>query len=216
MDDFELAVIQSYSSLKRSAYGLAREHELAEDLVQDTVLSALAKRHLFTPGSNLKAWLYTILRNRFFTLKRKRREVEDPEGFLEANLSVAASQHDHLEYLEAQEIVSDLPKHFRDAVLLASEGFSYQEMATTLQVAEGTVKSRVARGRKMLSQIASGEVTAKKSVDEKIIFPISRSATSPIKLPPPKIILPNVPAERFLLIRANLQRQPVQIYRLAK
>jgi RNA polymerase sigma-70 factor (ECF subfamily) len=210
MDDFESAVIQHYQSLKRSAYGLAREHELAEDLVQDTVLSALKGRHLFTPGSNLKAWLYTILRNRFFTLKRKRREVEDPEGLLEANLSVQASQHDHLEYLEARQIVSDLPKHFKDAVLLASEGFSYQEMATTLQVAEGTVKSRVARGRKMLSQIASGETINQKRKDE----------IKKIYLPPVRVVASVrqrlIPAGRLCLIGRDLRQQTVQIYRFAK
>src|SRR5690606_19529748 len=70
MDDFESAVVQHYQFLVKSALSFTREHSLSQDLVQDTVLSALAKRHLFVPGTNLKAWLYTILRNRFFTIKR--------------------------------------------------------------------------------------------------------------------------------------------------
>lgn len=211
MDEFESDVLKHYSSLKRSAYKFAKDHDFTEDLVQDTVLTALAKRNQFTPGTNLKGWLYTILRNRFFTLKRKRREVEDPEGLLEANLSVAANQHDRLEYLEAQEIVSHLPAHFRDAVMLATDGFSYQEIAATLNIAEGTVKSRVSRGRKMLTCIASGEMSACEYEVKKTVSSTSR-ATAPSVI----TLLPNVPAERFQLIRANLQVQMVQVYRFVK
>lgn len=212
MDDFESAVVQHYQFLVKSALSFTREHSLSQDLVQDTVLSALAKRHLFVPGTNLKAWLYTILRNRFFTIKRKHRETEDPEGFLEARLSVQPNQHDHLEYLETQEIISDLPEAFKQAVILAGNGFSYKEMATTLQVAEGTVKSRVARGRKLLSQIVSGELP----------LPNKERRAKAISIAPrPSIAVPSVqtkliPAEQFNLIGRDLRQQKVQIYRFAK
>ncbi|MBP6924654.1 MAG: sigma-70 family RNA polymerase sigma factor [Candidatus Pacebacteria bacterium] len=215
MDDFESAVIQHYQFLRRSAYTLAQAHHTAEDLVQDTVFAALAKRHLFQPGTDLKAWLYTILRNKFFSLKRKRREAEDPEGFLEASLSTQPNQHDRLEYLEALEIVSRLPRINRDAVMLASEGFTYQEMATTLDVVIGTVKSRVGRGRKLLTQIANGEVPPPRKR-----FSIKGSSKKVTRQPllknSPTVALPFIPAERFMLIGADLKQQTVRVYRIEK
>lgn len=212
MDDFESAVVQHYPFLVKSALSLTRERSLSEDLVQDTVLSALAKRHLFVSGTNLKAWLYTILRNRFLTLKRKHRETEDPEGLLEANLSVPPNQHDRLEYLEAQEIVSNLPEGQQKAVILAGEGFSYEEMATTLGIALGTVKSRVARGRKLLSQLVSGERTLPNKVrGAKTIFIAPRA-----RITVPSIQRAPIPVEQFNLIGRDLRQQKVQIYRFAK
>lgn len=215
MDDFESAIIQHYQFLRRSAYALAREHNLTEDLVQDTVLAALAKKHLFLPGTNLRAWLYTILRNRFFTLKRKRREVEDPEGFLEASLSIQPNQHDRLEYLETLEILSQLPEANRDAVRLAGEGFTYQEMATALNVVEGTVKSRVGRGRKLLTQIVNGEIAIPKRTRAKGLFPVSVPAKTTVNKLLPQTI-PFVPAEQFQLIGADLRQRTVRVYRIAK
>ena len=140
---------------------LARFRDLVDqevscgDLVQDTVLKALSKRESFQEGTNLRAWLFTILRNNFFSTHRKKgREVEDAEGAHAATMVSIPDQHDKLVHQDLQAALARLSPDQRDVIILVgAEGLSYDEAAAALGCAVGTVKSRVNRARNRLAEL---------------------------------------------------------------
>jgi len=127
----------------------------AEDLVQDTLLKGWQHRARFQPGTNLNAWLFTILRNIFYSDHRKRvREVEDQDGSYAARLATAPHQGDRLDVEDLQSALAKLPPDQREAlVLVGAEGVSYEEAATIMGCKVGTVKSRVSRARGRLAEL---------------------------------------------------------------
>lgn len=126
----------------------------AEDLVQDTFMRAWAARNSFEEGTNMKAWVFTILRNKFLSeYRHRRREVEDPEGLYEAGLSEAPRQSDTMELQDVLQLVDKLPVEQRETVHLFLMGHTYTEMANMLGCREGTVKSRIFRARTMLTAL---------------------------------------------------------------
>jgi RNA polymerase sigma-70 factor (ECF subfamily) len=127
----------------------------ADDLVQDTLVRALANIDSFEPGTNLPAWLFTILRNLFRSEYRKRRrEVEDTEGRFAAMLSTRPEQTGRVEFKELQQALARIPADQREAVILVgASGFSYEEAAEICACAVGTIKSRVNRARTKLAEI---------------------------------------------------------------
>jgi RNA polymerase sigma-70 factor (ECF subfamily) len=129
--------------------------ERADDLVQETLVKALAHLGSFTPGSNMIAWLYTILRNEFYSQYRKRRlEVQDEDGEHAARLRTPAVQEDHIHFLELGEAMERLrPEHREALILVSASGLSYDDAATLCDCAVGTMKSRVSRARVRLSEI---------------------------------------------------------------
>ncbi len=156
-DRFARALLQHLDALYSFAWWLAHRREEIEDLVQETCLRALRSAHQFQPGTNLKAWLFSILKHEWFRRAGlARREVSsdpspDHKGLLdrkgggEAELLQAALREDLDAALRA------LPEEYRSAVLLFDlYGFSLKETAEILAVPDGTVKSRLARGRQML------------------------------------------------------------------
>ncbi len=127
----------------------------ADDIVQDTIVNALQAQHQFTPGTNLKAWLFTILRNEFYSQMRKRgREVQDSDGIMTERLAVHPSQHGKLDLADFRNALEKLPEDQREAVvLIGASGFSYEEAAVICNCAVGTIKSRVSRARTRLQEI---------------------------------------------------------------
>lgn len=138
------------------AYGVSLGGSLsaADDLVQETLVKAWAHRTSFVPGTNLRAWLFTILRNTFRSQRRKLgREIGD-DGHFADRLSTPARQHGHLELVALKHALTKLPDEQREALVLVGVlGCSYQEAATICAVAVGTVKSRVNRARRRLAQL---------------------------------------------------------------
>jgi RNA polymerase sigma-70 factor (ECF subfamily) len=129
----------------------------ADDLVQETLLRALANIDSFQPGTNMAAWLFTILRNHFRSEYRKRRrEVEDSDGHYAETLKTQPAQLGHVEFREFREALAKLPSDQREAlVLVGASGFSYEEAAHICECAVGTIKSRVNRARTRLAELMS-------------------------------------------------------------
>jgi RNA polymerase sigma-70 factor (ECF subfamily) len=127
--------------------------ERADDLVQETVMKALANIRSFVPGTNITGWLYTILRNEFYSEYRKRRrEVQDEDGFHSAKLISNPDQDEHIHFLELQDAMNLLrPEHREALILISASGLSYEDAAALCDCAVGTMKSRVNRARARLA-----------------------------------------------------------------
>ena len=147
-----LAVLPDLRAFSRS---LAVNPCRADDLVQETLLKAWQNQHRFLPGSNLKAWLFTILRNQFYTECRKRkREVEDADGVAAARLTALPDQVDRIELQQVWSKLAKLPPLQREALLLIGmHGMTYEAAAELIGCETGTVKSRVSRGRALLPDL---------------------------------------------------------------
>jgi RNA polymerase sigma-70 factor (ECF subfamily) len=142
-------------NLRAFAFSLTNDPVRVDDLVQDTFLRAWANIDRFERGSNLGAWLFTILRHAFYTEYRKRRhEVEDPIGVHAARLKVLPDQDAALTMAELRAALAHLPHESREALLLVgAEGLTYEEVARVQGVAVGTIKSRVHRARAQLAAL---------------------------------------------------------------
>lgn len=141
-------------NLRAFARSLSGSSDTADDLVQEALVKAWSARSSFAEGTNLKAWLFTILRNTFLSQKRKQKwEAEDVDGEGAARLSVKAGQPGHMDMIDFQRAFSALPSDQREALLLiGAEGFSYEDAALMCGCAVGTMKSRVNRARTRLAQ----------------------------------------------------------------
>ena len=158
--DFEQAAMPYVDSLYNTAYRMTRNSEDAEDLVQETYLKAFRAQAQFERGTNLKAWLFTILHNTFRNLRRHdvRNPVDVDSETVEQAADLAAQEHTPEQLLtratldaDLQAALDALPETFRQAVWLRDvEEFSYAEIARIIGVPIGTVMSRISRGRKLL------------------------------------------------------------------
>jgi RNA polymerase sigma-70 factor (ECF subfamily) len=148
-------ILASVPSLRAFAISLSGNGDRADDLVQETLLRAIANIDSFQPGSNLPAWLFTILRNLFRSdYRKRRREVEDAEGNYAKTLKTQPSQGAHLEFEEFRAALEKLPQDQREAlILVGASGFSYEDAAAICGCAVGTIKSRVNRARSKLSAL---------------------------------------------------------------
>jgi RNA polymerase sigma-70 factor, ECF subfamily len=151
------ALVAAIPNLRAFAVSLTGDHHLANDLVQETLLKAWTHREKFEPGTNLRAWLFTILRNSYFSeFRKRRREVQDVDGEAAARLSTPPAQHGHLDLEDFKRALAQLSSDHREALLLVgAEGFSYEEAAEICGCAIGTVKSRVNRARVRLAELMS-------------------------------------------------------------
>jgi RNA polymerase sigma-70 factor (ECF subfamily) len=150
--DVMLAAVPNLRAFARSLSGNV---DRADDLVQGTLLRAIASINSFKPGTNMSAWLFTILRNLFRSEYRKRRrEVEDVDGSYAASLKSPPEQHSRLEFKELSDALPKLPFVQREALLLVgASGFSYDEAAAICETPVGTIKSRVNRARIQLAEL---------------------------------------------------------------
>jgi len=147
-------ILKAIPHLRAFAISLTSDMDRADDLVQEAILRALGNLDKFTPGTNMQAWLFIILRNHFRTdYRKRRREVEDPDGTYAENLATAPAQNGHLDLKDLRTALIKLPVEQREAVLLVAGGISYDEAARICGVAIGTIKSRVNRARSSLAQL---------------------------------------------------------------
>lgn len=145
-------------SLRAFARGLCGDRDFADDLVQEAMTRAWAARSSYTPGTNFRAWMFMILRNRYFTTIRKNaRSVSwDPE-VAERVLVSPADQEDRLHLQDVEIALQKLPKEQREVLLLiGANGMSYEEAMEIVGCAMGTIKSRLARGRAALALLING------------------------------------------------------------
>ena len=144
-------------SLRAFAISLCGNVDRADDLVQEALLRALTNIESFEPGTNMPAWLFTILRNQFRSEYRKRRrEVEDANGKYAENLKSLPEQPGQIEFAEFRRALGHLPQDQREAlILIGASGFSYEEAAKICGCAVGTIKSRVNRARTRLGDMLS-------------------------------------------------------------
>ena len=156
---FKTDLLGTIPSLRAFAVSLTQNADKADDLVQETLVKAWDKHESFQPGTNLKAWLFTILRNEFYSQVRKRgREVEDAEGAYAARLASQPAQNGHMDLKDFRSALAKLPDDQREAlILVGASGFSYEEAANICGCAVGTIKSRVNRARTRLADLLSIE-----------------------------------------------------------
>ena len=154
-DRFKTELLASLGSLRAFAVSLCGNRDKADDLVQETVVKAWAKQDSFAIGTNMKAWLFTILRNEFYGQMRKSgREVSDPEDYFTNNMSQHPEQPGKMDLADFQKALTELPDDQREAIILVgASGFSYEEAAKVCGCAVGTIKSRVSRARSTLQDV---------------------------------------------------------------
>jgi RNA polymerase sigma-70 factor (ECF subfamily) len=160
MEDPREAMLPLVRQLRAYAYALAQHQDLADDLVQDTLMLALNSWHRFEPGTNLKGWLFEILRNRFLSvISRKHVRSEVASESLEHLASVPAFQEKAIEVHEFKQAFARLsPTHREVLVLHAVHGLPYEEIAALCGCEIGTVKSRINRARNLLKGMLLGEL----------------------------------------------------------
>lgn len=172
--DFHRELVAALPGLRQQAMALTRRAADADDLVQAAVTNALAARSSFLPGTNFRAWLARILRNRFLSNIRARREsvaIEDAEPHY---LAISGSQESSLAVSELRRHMARLSEDQRLALLMiAVQGASYEEAAEALAVPVGTVKARVSRARRQLQIWLLGEES-----EEQVRRPAPRPANS--------------------------------------
>ena len=152
---FKDGLLAAIPNLRAFAISLCGTADKADDLVQETLVRAWDKQASFQPGTNLRAWLFTILRNEFYSQMRKRgREVSDADGALTVAMATHPEQAGKLDMQDFQAALAELPDDQREAIILiGATGLSYEEAAEICECAVGTVKSRVSRARKRLSEL---------------------------------------------------------------
>ena len=157
--EFSQALISNADYLRPFAITLTRDTETAKDLLQETMYRALANKEKYNSGTNIKAWLYTIMRNIFINDYRRRSKQNtifdsSPNDFLldHNQPRIANDAESVLAIKEVQAAVHQLPQIFRDPFLLYFEGYKYNEIAGILTEPLGTIKSRIHFARKLLKQ----------------------------------------------------------------
>jgi len=145
-------------SLRSFARGLCGWRDMADDLAQDAMVRGWAARRSFTPGTNFRAWMFMILRNQFYTTIRKDKRMTswDPE-VAERVLVEAPAQQDAIHVADVAKALQKLPPEQREVlIMVGANGVSYEEAAEVIGCAVGTIKSRLARGRKALALLIDG------------------------------------------------------------
>lgn len=152
---FRELLIAEIPGLRAFAASLCGSMQPVDDLVQDTLLKAWSHSTSFEMGSNLRAWLFTILRNTYFSsYRRQGRELQDTDGLIEERLSVSGSQEASLDLADFRNALTKLPVEQREVlIMVGASGLSYEEAATICGVAVGTIKSRVNRARVRLAEL---------------------------------------------------------------
>jgi RNA polymerase sigma-70 factor, ECF subfamily len=148
-------LVQHLPALRAFALSLTRNSSSADDLVQDTIEKAWTNLSRFEPGTNMRAWLFTIQRNTFYSDRRKAKfEVPDVDGHFAAALSEKPAHDGRLAFKDFRVAFNKLPDEQREAlILVGASGFSYEEAAEMCGCAVGTIKSRANRGRKRLAEL---------------------------------------------------------------
>lgn len=159
MGEFDLLIQDQIPRLRRYARALLRDSARADDLVQDTLERAWGRFSLWRRGSDLRAWLFTIMHNNFVNQIRSAQVRQDELIWDEEapEIPVRATQNDNLEMNDLHDAIARLPSEYREVVLLVGlEQMKYEEVAKVLGVPLGTVMSRLSRGRERLRSLLEG------------------------------------------------------------
>lgn len=148
-------LVDHIPALRAFALGLTRNAANADDMVQDTIVKAWTKIDTFQVGSNMRSWLFTILRNTYYSdFRKKRREVADSDGAMASQLSEKPAHDGRLNLADFERAFNTLPAEQREALLLVGAlGETYESAAATIGIAVGTVKSRTNRARARLAEM---------------------------------------------------------------
>lgn len=171
-------IVTHLKPMRAFAMSLTRDMARADDLVQDTVVKAWTNIDKFTVGTNMRAWLFTILRNTFYSERRKaKREVADVDGAMTERMAEKPAHDGHLALTDFRRAFEQLPAEQREAlILVGAQGFAYEEAAQMCGCAVGTVKSRANRGRKRLAEMLHmREDEAMELTDQATVAVISRN-----------------------------------------
>ena len=169
-NNFRDDLVAEIKNLRAFAISLSGSVSLADDLVQETLLRAWSKSDKFQPGTSLRAWLLTILRNIYYSNYRKRaREVQDSEGAYARRLTVSGDQESHLDLEDFRKALTKLPAEQREVLtLVGASGLSYEEAAAICQVEIGTIKSRLSRARAKLVELLALEDTSEGYIERRL------------------------------------------------
>ena len=148
-------LVEHLPALRAFAISLTRNPSIADDMVQDTIVKAWTNIEKFEVGTNMRAWLFTILRNTYYSNRRKsKREVADVDGVITENLAEKPAHDGHMQMADFRRALNMLSDEQREALLLVgASGFSYEEAAGMCGVAVGTIKSRINRARSQLADL---------------------------------------------------------------
>ncbi|NVD45059.1 sigma-70 family RNA polymerase sigma factor [Qipengyuania atrilutea] len=166
--DFKQELTQVVPHLRAFARGLCGRADMADDLVQETMLKAWAAQQRFEPGTSMRAWTFVILRNAYLTdMRRNRFRGEYDEGVAERILTAPAGQEEPIHLSDMHRALLTLPPERREALLLVGAGgFSYEEAAEICGCAIGTIKSRVGRARAALTSMLTDGDIPKRHIDD--------------------------------------------------
>ena len=174
-------LVEHLPAMRAFAISLTRNASVADDMVQDTLVKAWTNIEKFEVGSNMRAWLFTILRNTYYSSRRKsNREVADVDGVITDNLAEKPAHDGHMQMAEFRRALAQLNDEQREALLLVgASGFSYEEAAEMCGVAVGTIKSRTNRARAQLAKmLGHHEDEAMELTDDATMSVISASKTA--------------------------------------
>ncbi|KIN62942.1 RNA polymerase sigma-70 factor [Sulfitobacter noctilucicola] len=148
-------LVEHLPAMRAFAISLTRNGSIADDMVQDTLVKAWTNIEKFEVGTNMRAWLFTILRNTYYSNRRKaKREVADVDGVFTESLAEKPAHDGHMQMADFRRALLQLKDEQREALLLVgASGFSYEEAAEMCGVAVGTIKSRTNRARAQLAEI---------------------------------------------------------------
>lgn len=154
---FRDGLVDMIPILRAFARSLCGQRDLADDLAQETLAKAWQARDKFQLGTNLKAWLFVILRNEFYSNHRRAKTAADyNSAFAHTGEGAEAEQHARLDLTDLMRAFSQLPSEQKEALILTASEFSYDEAAQICGCAVGTIKSRVSRARKQLQILVEG------------------------------------------------------------
>jgi RNA polymerase sigma-70 factor, ECF subfamily len=168
--NFKEELLGEIKNLRAFAISLSGSSSLADDLVQESLLRAWSNSEKFQPGTSMRAWLFTILRNIYYSNYRKRaREVQDSDGFYARRLTAPGDQESHLDLEDFRQALTRLPPEQREVLtLIGASGLSYEEAAVICEVGIGTIKSRLSRARSKLVELLSLDDASGAPVERKV------------------------------------------------
>ena len=167
---FKDELLSETRNLRAFAISLSGSVSLADDLVQESLLRAWSNSEKFQPGTSLRAWLFTILRNIYYSNYRKRsREVQDSDGLYARRLTVPGDQESHLDLEDFRNALTKLPAEQREVLtLIGASGLSYEEAAVVCEGGIGTIKSRLSRARAKLVELLELDVAPQPPAERKV------------------------------------------------
>jgi RNA polymerase sigma-70 factor (ECF subfamily) len=169
--EMRTALLEAVPHLRAFARSLTRNRDQADDLVNDTIVRAIAASNQFTPGTNFRAWVFTILRNLFYNQGRRgKSRFSSLDDLTVDEPSESATQESSLEFCDFRRAFWQLPDHHREAlILVGASGLNYEDAARICGCQVGTMKSRVSRARTELRRLLDGDELSARRSDTKPI-----------------------------------------------